>query len=296
MQASPQAPRSTDRQTAVGWASTADAGSIPALAHDEAAVRATAELGHFLTLVEALAPEDWARPTACPRWDVRQVVAHVAGAAAAHASWAEFRRQGSPRAQRPYRTDGLAMLDAMNQVQVDDRVVATPDDLIAELRQVGPRAIATRRRLPAPLRALRLPLPPLGGIVRLDYLTDTIYTRDMWMHRLDLCRATGREMVQTPAHDGRIVALVVRDLARTLPAAVRAGVVYELTSRAGGAWQLGGDGEGGDGEGARIRLDTLPFTLLAAGRLTPEEARAHAVIDGDRARGERALAQTSVPF
>jgi hypothetical protein len=51
-------------------------------------------------------------------------------------------------------------------------------------------------------------------VVPLDYLIDLIYTRDMWMHRLDICRATGREMVQTPQHDGRITTLVVRDLAR----------------------------------------------------------------------------------
>jgi len=296
MQASTQADRSTDNQTATRIESTmeptADARTIPALAHDEAAALATTELGRFLALLDVLSPEDWARPTACPRWDVRQVVAHVAGAAAAYAGWAEFRRQGSPRTQRPYRAAGLPMLDALNQVQVDDRATTTPDALIAELRQVGPCAIATRRRLPAPLRALRLPLPLLG-IVRLDYLTDTIYTRDMWMHRLDLCRATGREMASTPGHDGRIVALVVRDLAQKLPRDVRAGLVYELTGPAGGVWRLGGDSQG---EAARVRLDALAFALLAAGRLMPEEARAGATIDGDAARGARALSRTTVPF
>ena len=142
----------------------------------------------------------------------------------------------------------------------------------------------------APLRALRLPLPPLG-VVRLDYLTDTIYTRDMWMHRLDLCRATGREMILTPEHDGRIVALVVRDLARKLPTAITAGLVYELTGPSGGVWRLGGDREA-----VRIRLDALAFTLRAAGRLTPEEAQTCALIDGDGALGQRALARTAVPF
>lgn len=283
----------TRRETGAAREPTTDACSIPTLTHEEAAALATEELARFLALVEALSPAEWARPTACPRRDVRQVVAHVAGASAAHAGWAEFWRQGSPRAQRPYRREGLAMLDALNQVQVDDRAAATPDDLIAELRAAGPRAVATRRGLPAPLRALRLPLPPLGGVVRLDYLTDTIYTRDMWMHRLDLCRATGRAMALTPGHDGRIVALVVRDLAQKLPSDVRAGLVYELTGPAGGVWQVGGDGQG---ETARVRLDALAFGLLAAGRLTPEEARAGATIDGAAARAERALARTTVPF
>jgi hypothetical protein len=56
------------------------------------------------------------------------------------------------------------------------------------------------------VRAKRLPLPLLG-MVPLGYLTDLISTRDMWMHRLDICRATGREMVLTSRHNGRITAL-----------------------------------------------------------------------------------------
>ena len=275
----------------VGWTPAKDARSIPALGHNEAAARATEELARFLALAEALAPEDWARPTACSRWDVRQVVAHVAGAAAAWASWAQFRRQGSWRARRPYRVAGFTPLDALNQVQVDDRATATPEALIAELRGAGPRAIATRRRLPAALRALPIPLPAPGGIARLDYLTDTIFTRDMWVHRLDLCRATGREMSLTTEHDGRIVALVMRDLARRLPAAISAGIVYELTGPAGGTWRLGSGLEA-----ARVRLDSLAFALLASGRLAPEEALANAAIDGDHVRAERALGRTSVLF
>jgi hypothetical protein len=88
--------------------------------------------------------------------------------------------------------------------------------LIAELRRVGPRAIATRHRLPALLRALRLPLPTLG-VVRVDYPTGTIYTRDMWIHRFDICRATGRPTSVARERDGRVLALAVRDLARSLP-------------------------------------------------------------------------------
>ena len=31
--------------------------------------------------VDALQPEDWSRPTDCTAWDVRQLVAHIAGQA-----------------------------------------------------------------------------------------------------------------------------------------------------------------------------------------------------------------------
>ena len=119
-----------------------EAAHIPPLIHPEAAEMATVELKRFLTLLESLAPADWDQPTACPLWNVRQVVAHATGAAAGYARWSEFKRQYSRNVQRPYRQAGFSLLDALNQIQVDDRRGATPADLLTELRDVGPRAIA----------------------------------------------------------------------------------------------------------------------------------------------------------
>lgn len=271
-----------------------DATQIPALDHAEAAAMAVTEFGRFLALVEELPADEWDKPTACTLWNVRQMVAHVAGAAAAYARWSDFKRQYSPWVQRPYRRAGLSMLDALNQIQVDDRAHATPAELIAELRAVVPRAIATRRRLPVALRALRLPMPVIG-VARVDYLTDLIYTRDMWMHRLDLCRATDREMVQSAEHDGRIVALVIRDLGRKLASGRDCGaVVYELTGPAGGVWRIGG----GQAPIATIRMDALDFNLLAAGRLTAAEARTRpgTAVSGDPTVSTWALTNTSVVY
>ncbi len=281
-----------DHQDSGARPALSDATSIPQLAHPEAAEMAIVELERFLTLVESLAPADWEQPTACPLWNVRQVVAHVTGAAAAYARWSEFKRQYSPFVQRPYRQAGFSLLDALNQIQVDDRSTATPAALIAELREVGPRAIATRKRLPALVRAMRLPLPLLG-VAPLGYLTDLIYTRDMWMHRLDICRATGREMVQTPQHDGRITALVLRDLTRKLrPKLVGQAVVYELTGSAGGSFRLGGTAS----PSARITMDVLDFHLLASGRLKAEERSAHLSCSGDEYLADLALDNTHVPY
>jgi uncharacterized protein (TIGR03083 family) len=197
-----------------------------------------------------------------------------------------------PAAQQPYRRAGISQLDAINQIQVDDRAAASPAELIEALRAAGPRAIATRRRLPAVLRALRLPLGPLG-FAPLGYLTDLIYTRDMWMHRLDICRSTGREMVLTPEHDGRVVALVVRDLAgRLAPRLGGASLLYRLSGPAGGGWRIGRHPR----PAATITLDALDFNLLASGRQALEDLRPRIAVDGDTALAERALARTRVPY
>ena len=287
-----QQAQSIDHHDSEGRSSISEAASIPSLTHTEAAEMAAVELEGFLACVEALAPADWDQPTACTLWNVRQVVAHVTGAAASYARWSEFKRQTSPFVQRPYWQAGFSLPDALNQIQVDDRGAATPADLLAELREVGPRAIATRKRLPAIVSAVHLPLPLLG-VVPLGYATDLIYTRDMWMHRLDICRATGSEMVQTPRHDGRITALVVRDLARKLtPKLAGQAVVYELTGISGGCWSLGENAS----PIARITMDVLDFHLLAAGRLPEHELASHASCSGDEQIARLALDNTQVPY
>jgi uncharacterized protein (TIGR03083 family) len=266
--------------------------AIPPLSHHAAMGMATIELERFLALVTSLSEDDWEKPTACPRWNVRQMLAHVTGAAASYARWSEFKRQNSFKVQRPYRVSGLSFLDSLNQIQVDDRASATPAALIDELQTVGPRAIATRARLPMLLRALRMPLPALG-IVPFGYLTDLIYTRDMWMHRLDLSRATQREMVMTPEHDGRIVSLVIRDVAKKLAAKLRTtSIVYHLSGKVSGTWQLGQKVP----PAATLQLDVLDFNLLASGRLTPEEAWSCVSLEGDRALARETLNHTNVPY
>lgn len=288
-----QAPRIDDQDSGAPL-SLSDAIRIPPLTHAEAAEMATVELERFLTLVESLTPADWEQPTACPLWNVREVVAHVTGAAAGYASFQEFKRQYNPFVQRPYRQAGFALTDALNQVQVDDRGAATPAALIAELREVGPRAIATRKRLPAIVRAMRLPLPLLG-VAPLGYLTDLIYTRDMWMHRVDVCRATGKDMILTVQHDGRIVALVIRDLARKLSPRLRGfSIVYELTGGASGTWRIGQHVP----PVATLSLDVVDFNLLASGRLTAQEARSRGLVKvgGDETRASLALENTRVPY
>ncbi len=196
------------------------AGDVAGLTHSEAGAMAAHELQRTLVLLDSLEGEDWEQPTACTLWNVRDMTSHLAGACAGFASFAEFRQQ---YLQNPYLRQAEMSIDGINQRQVEDRAGVAPDDLIAELRAVGPKATRTRQRLPGLLRALPVPFGPPLGTVPVSYLTDLIYTRDMWRHRLDICQATGREMEVTAGHDARVTALVVRDLARKLaPDAARA--------------------------------------------------------------------------
>ena len=213
---------------------------------------AAREQERLLALLHDLAPEEWERPTDCTGWAVRDVVAHLAGAFASAASPREALRQtraGKPLAQ------GRDLVDGINDVQVGERRDRSPEQLLTELAAVGERGLRARRRLPAPLRALPVPFGPPLGTRPLGYLMDRIYTRDAWLHRIDICRATGREPVLTADHDGRLVADVVAEWARVHGRPYR----LTLTGPAGGSWSSGTDGE-------EITLDAVEFCRTLSGR------------------------------
>lgn len=267
-----------------------EAKDIPDLTHVEAGALATQELDRTLALLESLSTEDWQRPTGCTLWNVQELAAHLAGACAGFASWAEFKRQ---YIQNPYLAQAAVKVDGINRRQVEDRAGAGPAALVAELRQVGPKAIRTRQWLPWLLRVIPVPFGPPLGTVPIGYLTDLIYIRDMWMHRLDICRASGRDMVLTPAHDGRIVALVMRDLGQLLAAELTDGRIrLELTGPAGGVFDFGR----GPHPAATIRMDTLDFNWLASGRMTADEAIAQVVTVGDAGQARWFLDRATVPY
>lgn len=270
--------------------SVIDASQITALDHAEAGRMAYAELDRFLALVESLSGDDWQQPTDCTAWSVRDMLAHQAGAYAGGASLAEFVRQYSARPG-----PGQMAVDAANARQIADRARLGSAELIGELRRVGPAAVRARQRLPWLLRNLTVPMGPPLGTVPVRYLTDLIYTRDTWMHRADICRATVKPFVQTPEHDGRMVALVMRDLAKILESDLRGqSVVFDLSGAAGGRYRIGSTPE----PSAIIKMDVLEFNRLASGRLTPEGARAGALVStsGDRDFADQVLSLTSVPY
>jgi hypothetical protein len=117
----------------------------------------------------------------------------------------------------------------------------------------------------------------------------------MWMHRVDICRATGRKMDLTLRHDGRLVALVMRDLARSLaPKLGGASVLYDLSGSAGGTYKIGSHVS----PAATIRMDVLDFNVLASNRITLDQAEALNLfeIDGEMKLAKLALKYTSVLY
>ncbi|MGD8202188.1 maleylpyruvate isomerase family mycothiol-dependent enzyme [Ornithinimicrobium sp. W1679] len=213
---------------------------------------ATTEYDRVGDLLERLTPEQWATPTDCPGWDVRAMAGHMLGMMQAVASRRELVRQVAATLRA--RGSGELMIDVLTALQVRRNASMTPEEVVAEVRRTALRAVRGRMSLPDVLRRQSMP-EEKDGWWTFAYLIDVIFTRDPFMHRIDISRATGIPMAATPQHEGVIVDDVVREWADRHGSAF----VLELIGPAGGRWQEGEDGE-------RISMDASEFCRAVSGR------------------------------
>ena len=234
-----------------------DVRSIPPITRSEARQLASTEHGRLVDLLRSLGSEDWSRQTDCPLWDVRAMAGHSVGMLGDFTSYRSLLRR-MRSASRNAKREGVPMVDAMTAMQVADHAALSTDQLVDLAARNGPRAARWRAGANRVFR--RVPMKEeIDGQVetwRMGYLLDVILTRDPWMHRVDITRATGRELVLTAGHDGRIVADVVAEWSR------RHGRPFELTLTG----PAGGRYGAGDGSGEEVVIDAVEFCRTLSGR------------------------------
>jgi uncharacterized protein (TIGR03083 family) len=212
-------------------------------------------------LLRTLGVKDWAAPTACPGWSVADMVGHLIGAARGNASVREFTRQ-QLWGMRHRGEFGGNPLDAVNGLQIADHA-GLPDARRAEaLREVAPLAIRGRMRLSAWFGCVSVPLSSGGSAavgmprsVNLGRLLDAVYTRDAWMHTIDIAEAVSRPPSLSAPVNGRIVQDVVLDWVRRH----RQPVDLTLTGPAGGRYRHGAGG-------TVLEMDAVEFCRILSGR------------------------------
>ncbi len=206
---------------------------------------------------------DWQRPTECTGWTVRDMVAHLVGAAEGHASVPVFFRQYAwgLRHRKDFAGSGL---DAMNQKQINDQSARSNGVLLQHLRELAPRAVAGRARLSRWVGWAPITLDEAGSWYEgmpsrttVGELCAVVLTRDVWAHRLDLARALDQAPTIDADVDGPVVADIVADWAS------RHGQPFtlDLTGEAGGIFRVGESGPS-------LTLSALDFARMMAGRRT----------------------------
>jgi uncharacterized protein (TIGR03083 family) len=229
---------------------------VRALDREVAMASAATEYARTGELLESITAAQWGLATDCPGWDVRDVAGHMLGMAQMIATVPELARQ-QMAAQKGAKKTGTLMIDILTALQVAKNAGLSPAEIVKATHAVGPRAARRRRKMPSFIRSRTMPgTQTVGGAEEqwtFGFLFDIILTRDPFMHRLDISRATGIPMKATTAHEGVIVDDVVREWA------ARHGQPYTLilSGPAGGTW-------GGNGE--QISMDALDFCRAVSGR------------------------------
>ena len=230
--------------------------SISPISRSECEALARTEYERVAAQLRSLGEAEWSLPTDCELWDVRAMAGHTTGMLSDFTGFRPLMRR-MRAATKATKREGGPFIDHMTAMQVADNAQLSVGELIAKVEANGSRAAAWRRKAPALFR--RMPMQEeVAGVKetwRMAYLLETILTRDPWMHRLDIARATGRAMDLTGEHDGRIVADVVVEWAR------RHGQPFHLTltGPAGGEFVAGVDGE-------ELTLEATDFCRILSGR------------------------------
>jgi uncharacterized protein (TIGR03083 family) len=231
---------------------------IAPINHREGMALAEVEYRRFADVLGQLQPDDWSKQTVNADWNVKQLVAHNLGFAEGNASFPVFFKAMRAGKKRAKEKGYDHFVHGMNEVQVEEREHLHSDELVSGWSEMWPKALKGRRRFPPFLRWMPLDFGPVIGKQPIgSYLMDRCYTRDTWMHRIDICRAVGLEPVLTPEHDGRIIEDMVAEWTRLYGLSV----TVHLEGPAGGTF-VGGEG------GEELTIDAVEWIWILSGRGT----------------------------
>ncbi len=242
----------------------------------------------LIELLHALGPEDWAKPTVCPGWDVHDVVGHVLND--------YMRRLSGSR-------DGYAGAVFASDDTLPTYLARTNDEFVRASRQLSPRLLTDL------LRHLGTELDAVWSTRDLHALADLDvswaasdvpspawldigreYT-EFWVHQQQI-----RDAVSCPgADEPELMAPVLDIFARGLPAALRAhtrpdgtAVRLEVSGPSGGRWDaVRQDDRWRLGTPERepathVSMNEDTFWRLATRGIPVESARERSQLSGDR--------------
>ena len=210
------------------------------------------EYARLAALLRTLRPDEWSRPTDCARWDVRAMAGHLVGAAE-DASLPAFMRHAIAGSRVQKKLGLRDPVDGINEVQISAQASRTTVEVVEALERAAPAQVRNRRS-PAWYTSL-IPIPTPVQRVSLRTLQVLVLNRDLWIHRVDICRATGRPMELTADHDG----VVVEDIVASWAGRHRRPYALVLEGPAGGAYAQGNAAE-------ELRLDAVDFCRIVSGR------------------------------
>jgi uncharacterized protein (TIGR03083 family) len=263
----------------------------PVLAEQQAA---------FIDLLRGLDADEWARPTICPGWTVKDVAAHVLGD---HIGRLSIHRDGFHLLHPQDGEAFPAFLDRINDEWVSAARRISPPMLIELLSTIGNQIVEFWQTVD--LDALGGPVRWAGLEPHHPYWLDVAreYT-EYWTHQQQICDATGRSGLTAPHYVGPVIDTFLRALPHTLrdvTAAQGSTLQLTVTGPGGGDWSCTrGSGrwwlrhQSHPRPTATLILDTDTTWRLCTRGIAPEQAAEHARTRGDQHLAAAALQIVSI--
>ncbi|GAA0585006.1 maleylpyruvate isomerase family mycothiol-dependent enzyme [Actinomadura livida] len=250
----------------------------------------------FIDLLRGFGDE-WARPTVCPGWTVKDIAAHVLGD---HVGRLSMLRDGY-LALRP--RDGEAFpvfLDRINDEWVTAARRISPSLLVELLSSVGDQVVQFWEG--ADLDAMGGSVSWAGPESHPVWLDAARDFSEYWTHHQQICDALGLPGLTGPDYLGPVLDTFMRGLPHTLrDVPAEEGTVLQVVITAFGGWTCTrGPGrwalrrETRAGPSALLELDADTAWRLCTRGIVPARAAEHARIEGDRALAEAALEIVSI--
>ena len=253
----------------------------------------------LIRMLDGLSPQQWAQPTACPGWDVKDVAAHVLADYVGRLA----RSRDGCRPPGPGDGESLpAFLDRLNDEWVRAARRISPRLLIEQLSVTGNQVAAYWQATePDALGEAVSWADPGPAPAWLDAAREF---SEYWAHQQQIWQACGHAGLSGPEFLGPVIDTFMRALPHTLRNVSGPGgtaVQMVVTGPGGGAWTCA---RGQDrwrmqpsshlAPAARVALDSDTAWRLCTRGITPAQATGRARIEGTRDLAAAALQIVSI--
>jgi len=256
----------------------------------------------LLAVLKALQPTDWARPTRCSPWSVKDAAAHLLGG---NLGRLRNRAETSASSENPVREyDELVnLINRNNELWVRAAQRISPEILIEFLELTDRhlydhfKSLAQDELATITVAWASDSLPPNWFDIAREYT-------EKWLHQQHLREAVNQPLLTARAWLSPVLDTFMRGLPRTFrnfKTKDGTRVSVEITGEAGGEWSLVSEGfhwhlfAGCDPQATcRVQIDQdLAWRLFTKG-VAREDTRRQVQIDGNAALGEQVLEMVSI--
>ena len=258
--------------------------------------------GKLLELLRSLTQDEWQRPTVVPKWNVRQIAAHLLDTALRRLS---FDRDGGTTSGPPLSNrEVVDLVNRLNATGVEVYGRLSPRVLIALTAAVIPELHEHLESMD-PSAPAAFPVSWAGESESAVWFDVARELTERWHHQQQIRLAVDRPGIMTPELYGPVLECFMRGLPHAYrDVSARPGSVVEVTvtGDCGGTWWLerGANGWSLVTAAARERIDartsipqSIAWRVFTKG-IRRDDAKSQVAISGDEALGAAVLGMTAI--